>query len=343
MNRNSSPLAGAGLVVGGCVACVLILWALIAGIGKLSARWTPQPGQIGVVRAGSSALWIGDWFKGHDIKEIVSPGSGNTDIGLGSIVHAYPADSVQRTYTITADPNQGDQTGVDYVQVPTSDGINVSLEGTFYFTTGFNGTAPGEKLVKDFDNRFGVRTFNPNANSANQLHAYDGNAGWESFLNTVIRPIIDNDLRQEIGKYTCAQLQSACALVYNANAHVGAANNNQTLTQIQNAINASLEADVKSTLGQDYFSQVSFRLSRVTLPGTIQTEIEKAQAQFAAVGTAKAEVQQAQQQAQANEERQRGYALCPACAAIDELKAIPSNVTVYAPGGNTAVPLTASK
>src|ERR1700758_3481923 len=92
---------GFGLAgVGGIVAVFVGISTIILVIGVLTARWTPQAGEIGVVREGSSVLWFGDWFNGHTIKQVVPPGAGNTGIGLGSEVHAYPADSVQRYYTI---------------------------------------------------------------------------------------------------------------------------------------------------------------------------------------------------------------------------------------------------
>ena len=40
---------------------------------------------------------------------------------------------------------------------------------------------------------------------------------------------------------------------------------------------------------------------------------------------------------EANRIRQRGYRDCPACARIDELKAIPPSVRTYAPGAGFAV------
>jgi hypothetical protein len=255
-------------------------------------------------------------------------------------VHWYPADSVQRNYTITSDASRGDRPGVDVVEVPTSDGVRVGLEGTFYFTTDFNGSPTGQRQVRDFDNRFGVRTFAVVGQNGNELHPWEGIDGWEAFLDTVIRPIIDNDLRRSVAGVTCAQLVSSCALVHNQSVSAlknGGSTNNAEIQQIQDAINQSLQADIQQTLGQVYFSNVRFLLAKVALPAAIQGQIDQAQAQFAAVGTAQAQVQQARLQAQANREREAGYHGCPACASIDELKAIPPNVTTFAPGGGFAI------
>lgn len=321
------------------VVVIFVLWLVIFGIASFTARYTPQAGEIGVVREGASGLWVGAWFNGHNIKKVVPPGSGNTGIGLGAEVHSYPADSQQRYYTITSDKQRGDRPGVDVVNVPTSDGVNVGIEATIYFNSAFNGSPTGTGIVKAFDNRFGVRTF-PVVGTSDELHAWEGSKGWEAFLDGIIRPIIDNDLRQQIATVSCAQLQASCALVYNQNATIGTGNGQQAngrITAIQNSINASLQQDIRSTLGEDYFSQVQFRLSRVTLPERVQTEIGNAQAAFAAVGTAAAKVKQEYQNYLANVEREKGYRACPACAEAAVLAAIPANVTTFAPGAGFAI------
>lgn len=332
-----SGLAVAGIIVG----CLVGVWLLFVVIDWATSRATPQAGEIGVVRTGQSFWWAPAWFNGHGIRQVVPPGSGSTYIGIGSETHWYPSDTVQRNYTITSDRSRGDRPGVDVVEVPTSDGVRVGLEGTFYFTTNFNGGPQGQTSVKDFDNRFGVRTF-PVVGSGDELHPWDGIDGWEAFLDTVVRPIIDNDLRRSIANVTCSQLVSSCALVQqNGGAQKvvanGGAQNNSEIAQIQDEINSSLQSDIKSTLGQDYFSDIRFLLAKVTLPGAIQSQIDSAQAQYAAVATSKAKVQQETLNAQANEQREKGFRACPACAQAAILQAIPPTVKVFAPGGNFAV------
>lgn len=325
--------------IGGILATILVIWGFIFVIDLVSSRATPQAGEIGVVRNGPDAGWIGSWFNGHGVRSVVPPGSGSTFIGLGSEAHWYPSDSVQRNYTITSDASRGDRPGVDVVEVPTRDGVRVGLEGTFYFTTAFNASHAGEALVRDFDNRFGVRTFPVTGVQGEELHPWNGIDGWAAFLDTVVRPIIDNDLRRSLANVNCAQLVSSCALVHqntSASAVNGGANNVR-IQQIQSEINASLETDIKNTLGEDYFSNVQFLLAKVQLPGSIQDQIDQAQAQYAAVSSSAARVQQAQQDANANRIRQQGYQNCPACASIDELKSIPSNVTTFAPGAGFAI------
>lgn len=316
---------------------MFVIWLIIFLISLLSARATPQAGQISVVRSGPSAVWVGSWFNGHSIKKVLPAGAGSSFVGLGSEVHSYPSSSVQRTYTITSDPQRGDRPGVDVVEVPTSDGVRVGIEGAFYFTTGFDNSPQGETLVKDFDSRFGVRTFPVLGSDHGELHPWEGNDGWLAFLDTVIRPIIDNDLRESINTVGCPQLVSSCALVHNnGNTNVGSTGgsvNQAQIARIQNTINTNLKRDISNTLGVDYFSNIQFLLSKVVLPGAIQDQIDNAQAQFASVGAASAEVQRNEQLAKAKEALNRAYQSCPACATIDELKQLPSGLTTLVLGG----------
>ncbi len=338
MFTKSDGTARPGRIVAAIAIGWLCIWGIWIVLDWVGSRATPQAGQIGVVRSGPSAAWIGAWFNGRGIRNVVPPGSGSTYIGLGSTVHWYPDDSVQRNYTISANPSQGDLPGVDVVQVPTSDGIEVGLQGTFYFTTGFNASPEGQKLLRDFDNRFGIRTFALDPTSSDTFYPWDGTNGWEAFLNVVVRPIIDNDLRRAIASVSCPQLVSSCALVHEQTAAALNGNNNSAAIQaVQAQINSTLQTDIASTLGSDYFSNVKFLLAKVALPSAIQVQIENAQAQFAAVGQARAKVQQATLLAQADKEKERGYRSCPACAEAAVLSSIPSSVTTFAPGAGFAV------
>jgi len=69
----------------------------------------------------------------------------------------------------------------------------------------------------------------------------------------------------------------------------------------------------------------------------VQDEINQVQAAFTAVTEAQAGVQQAKAEAEANKEHPLGYEGCSACVQIDTLKAIPPNVTTFAPGIGFAV------
>ncbi|GAA1979726.1 SPFH domain-containing protein [Catenulispora subtropica] len=282
-------------------------------------------GEIAVVRHGG-------WFGDRNIRSIIDPSSSLRWTGMWGVVHKYPAQ--QRFYTITAAANRGDRPGVDVVDTPSSDGVQMGIEGTFYFSLNLD-----HKVISDFDNRFGTRTFTGADGKAR--HAYDGDQGWSTFLDQIIRPVIDNDLREQIGDFRCADLVSSCALVQNnpnaQNQGTPANANNSNIAKIQDAINQSLEADLKATLGDDFLVNVRFNLVRITLPNDVQDAVNKAQAAYAQVSEAQARVAQAQADAAANAARQKGYEACPACAQIDIMKAIPPNVTTFAPGAGFAV------
>lgn len=317
-------------IVSAVAASVIVLF--IALIGVFGSFDKTSGGEIGVVRNGGL-------FDNNKIRQVIQPGSGLTWTGLYSTTHKYPAQ--QRFYTITADAGRGDRTGVDVVNTPSSDGVEMGIEGTIYFTLNLD-----QKSMRAFDDKFGTRQFR--GLDGTLRYAYDGDEGWSSFLDAIVRPVIDNDLRIQISKFRCAELVSSCALVQNGaqngqgGAQVGpqaGQQNNTNIAKVQDAVNQSLAGDLTDMLGGDFFEGIKFNLAKVTLPQTVQDAVNKAQAAYAAVSEAQAKVAQAQAEADANKKRQEGYNACPACAQIDVIKALPPGVTTYAPGANTAVPL----
>jgi uncharacterized membrane protein YqiK len=324
--RNNSVSGKRIGVIAGIILASLALITTV--IGVFDSLTKTSGGEVAVVRNGG-------WFDNNQIRQVIQPGSGVTWTGFWSNIHRYP--SQQRYYTITARANGGDRTGVDVVNVPSSDGVSMGIEGTFYFTLNLD-----EATLKTFDDKFGTRTFR--GADGTMRNAWDGDDGWSSFLDQIIRPVIDNDLRQEVNNFRCAELVSSCALVQNQGANqpvnVNGQANNGNIAKVQDAVNRSFTQDLKGTLGGDFLSNIHFNLSRVTLPDSVQKAVDDAQAAYAKVSESQAHVVQAQADADANKKRQEGYNACPACAQIDIMKAIPPNVTVYAPGANTAVPLT---
>jgi regulator of protease activity HflC (stomatin/prohibitin superfamily) len=318
-----------GLWIGALfVAAVLLLAtsiALFSGFDKTSG------GQVGVVRNGG-------WFDNNRIRQVIPPGSGLTWTGIASVTHKYPAQ--QRFYTITADTSRGDTSGVDVVTTPSSDGVDMGIEGTIYFTLKID-----EKTIEAFDDKFGTRQFRGIDGALR--HAYDDEEGWSTFLDAIVRPVIENDLRIQVNKFRCAELVSSCALVRNTAAGQapapvnpsGGTQNNTNIAKMQDAVNESLPKDLEDMLGGDFFEGIRFNLARVTLPKNVQDAVNKAQAAYAAVSEAQARVAQAQADADANKKRQEGYNACPSCAQIDIIKALPPGLTTYAPGGTSAVPL----
>ncbi|WP_243725459.1 SPFH domain-containing protein [Actinomadura rubrisoli] len=322
MSGLRAPRRSTAITIAVILAVVVlpVLSALLGGYERTSG------GEIAVVRNGG-------FFDNNKIRQVIDPGSGRTWVGLYSKVHKYPAQ--QRFYTITSDADKGDESGVDVVTVPSSDGVNMGIEGTLYFTLNQD-----HQSLKEFDDKYGTRKFR----SANgkTYSPFDGDKGWSAFLDQIVRPVIDNDLRSQVNSFRCAELVSSCALVQNAsappqqrNARTGAVvpeSNNGNIAKVQNAINTSLAADLQSTLGGRFVTNIHFNLVRVTLPEKVQDAVDRAQAAFAQVSEAQAKVATARAEAAANKARQDGYNKCPTCARIEELKALPQGITVYAPG-----------
>ena len=117
-------------------------------------------------------------------------------------------------------------------------------------------------------------------------------------LDAVFRPVLDFDVRKEIGQFQCAELVASCSLVSQ-----GAGARPVPLADaddIARRISTAVERDLDRTIGHPYFSDIRVRIARVQLPATVQTAIDHAQAQFAAVNASRAELQQARYQAKRN-------------------------------------------
>jgi regulator of protease activity HflC (stomatin/prohibitin superfamily) len=317
VQRDIRVLAVAGAIF--AIVGLVFLIGLFHGLSRTSG------GEVAVVRNGGP-------FDNHKVRQVIDSASALTWTGWWSQVHKYPAQ--QRFYTITSQQGRGERPGVDVVHTPTSDGVNVGIEGTIYFSLTLDHAA-----LRTFDNKFGTRKFRGVDGVAR--YPYGGDDGWSGFLDQIVRPVIDNDLREQVNAFRCSELVSSCALVQNARANPVQANggrtNNGNIAKVQYAINRSLADDLQRTLGGAFITNIRFNLVRITLPPKVQTAVDDAQAAFAQVTEAQARVESARADAQANRIRQRGYADCPACARIDELKAIPSSVTTFAPGSGFAV------
>lgn len=318
MGRGARIVSGVLLVV--VLAGAALVASVVVGRGPTTK---PEAGQIGVIRNGGP-------FDNRNIRGIVRAGSGLTWSGLYSTTHYYPVSSQQRFIKLS------DDAGADgpAVTVPTKDGVEVTIQGTFYMNTAFDNSPGGLAAMQSFDTQFSTRTF-----GVEDLHPYDGRAGFSAFLSANVIPSVRNNLRQVISGVSCYQLVSSCALVQNQSVEQqqNALSGSTKIPAIEEAVQKGLDGDLSSTLGRPYFRNIKFSLSSVTLPEKVQQAIESAQASFALVSKADAEKRAAKIEAQANLERQRGYNSCRACAQQDILKAIPSNVTTYAPGGSFAV------
>ncbi|WP_188187896.1 SPFH domain-containing protein [Nonomuraea sp. SYSU D8015] len=298
------------------IAALIAVPLLFGGVGGLEST---DGGQVAVVRDGGL-------FDDNKVREVIDPGSGLTWTGMWSSVHLYPAQ--QRFYTITADARRATALGVDVVTVPSSDGVNLGIEGTLYFTLNLD-----HETLKKFDDKFGTRTFR--SQDDRSLYPWEGEEGWSAFFGQAVRPVIDNALRGQIGAMRCAQLVPSCSLLESAG--LKPQDGNANIAKVQDAVNASLARDLPATLGGEFLTGLRFTLAKVTLPADVQKAVDRSLAASAAVSEAQAKVAQAKAEAEANRARQDGYDECPACAEIEKLKSLPQGITVYAPGNPQSV------
>jgi regulator of protease activity HflC (stomatin/prohibitin superfamily) len=295
----------------------LAVMTVLALLGVSGLKFERQPlGYVGVVRNGGP-------LDNRQVRQILLPGQRVTFTGLFSQApHNYPSTRSLRSYTITADAARGNRPGVDVVSVPTRDGVQVGLEGTVYLR--FAGEVDRERLVR-FDSTVGTRRFPLPDGSA--LFPWQGSAGFAAMLDGVFRPILDNNLRREVGAFDCAQLVASCSLVRPARKSAGATAS-EAIRKIEKRIDASLAADLLSTVGQPYFRELRFRLVRVTLPDSVQGAIDKAQAEYANVNGARARLAQAHYEARRTRLLGKAYRQSPSVATIDAIKSVPTGATV---------------
>jgi regulator of protease activity HflC (stomatin/prohibitin superfamily) len=302
----------------------LIGLALIIGVsGVKVARGTA--GEVGVVRNGGP-------LDKRTIRQIIMPGQGLTYIGMFSQTpHTYPASHVTLKYTVTSRPSPQPQPAVDTIVLPTKDGVQVGIDAAVFFRFVGESNIPN---LERFDKSVGTRRFA--TPDRRRLYAWQGDDGFNAMLDSIFRPVLENDLRREIGRFGCASLVSSCSLVQSGIANSSGRVPSANIAQIEKRINQSLEGDLKEALSQRYFWDVRFRVGRVTLPTNVQTAVDDAQAQFAAVNTARAELKQARYRAQVNKLLGDSYNKSPGLTAIETMKAIPSGSTVIlSAGGKT--------
>lgn len=315
---NTSPTGFGVLAILAGIVGVILLFGLV--IGSLVSLTRTGPTQVALCRNGGP-------FDNKSIRQIIPPQSSFKIPGLFTDCRKYIAGNEQRYYTISSVPNQGDRPGVDYVQVPTKDGVQVSLEATMYFHTAFTDASgkPNEALLKTFDTEYGNRTFDGS-------HPYDGTDGWQKFLDVIVRPVIDNAVREEIGQYNCADLVSSCALIQSQGqvdlSKINGEANSRNFQAVQDAIQNRLATGINSALGGEYLNQFQFRLAKVRLPTNVQGSIDNAQASFADIAKSQAELKQAQFTAQAKALLARQYAKSPVQAYVDAVHAAPPGSTV---------------
>lgn len=279
---------------------VVGLIVLIVGLNVLTSFRAIDPGFVGVIQEGGP-------LDGRGVAKVKRPGTGVEPIGVFNHMREFPATT--RNYIISADPTRGDQGGVDVFRTPTADSVIVGVEGQALFRLNLNAD-----VLEDFYFRFGTRRFRG-------LHPYEGEEGWNNFLAQQFRPVLDNSLREEIGKYSCPEINAACALAKGTD-RVDR-NTGQNISKIQDAIATTLQNDLNSTLGGPYFVEVRFRLQQITLSDRLQDAVDQANAAKAEVSAEQQRVRGAREKAKAASELARAYRENPISGLIEFAKSLP--------------------
>lgn len=296
--RGPSPLVRFGILA---VVVVLFIIAFGALLGGCSSLNRPGPTQVALIRNGGP-------LDNKSIREVRAPGSGYAVSGLFSEPRMYIAGCEQRYYKVSSDPSLGSESGADFIKIPTKDGVNVEVDAQVLFRTGFTTdkcelTDEAQALLERFDTAYGNRKFA--AKDGGSAKVWEGNDGWNAFLDTILRPVVENAFREQIGSVNCADLVSSCALVQSSTQTDAVAftgtDNRENFERIQNGVQDQIEEGVESALGDKYLVGFKIQLTKVTLPRTVQEAIDTAQASFAQIAESRAQKIQADYQAEANE------------------------------------------
>jgi SPFH domain / Band 7 family len=281
---------------------------LVSIVGISGVRVARQPpGYVGVVRNGGP-------FDDRAIRQILLPGQRISWIGFFSqSPHNYPSVKAMRALPVGDDPKSP-------LSLPTRDGVQVVLQATAFFR--FVGESNPE-VLKRFDLNIGTRKFNG-------LYPWEGDEGFANMTNALMVPVLENNLRREVGAVPCASLVASCSLIRRTE---NADDPNATIARIQHRINASLEHDLAETLGQPFFHGFRFRIVRVALPAPVQAAVDQTQAKYAAINGARADLRRARFQARSNAVLGDSYNRSPSLARIDAIKAAPPGATVVVGSG----------
>jgi hypothetical protein len=316
------------IATGALAAMSLVLVVMLTGITV--AR--QDVGHVGVVRNGGP-------LDKRNIRQVLLPGQRLTWTGwFSQSAHEYPARHVELLYTVTGDPKRGARPSVDVVTVPTRDGVEVGLEATVFFH--FVGDGDLE-LLRRFDSGFGTRRFE--TYNGRRLKPWEGDDGFAAFMDSVFRPVLENDLRREIGRFRCDQLVASCMLLRHASklASVGAKPDDSAIiniARVEDAITRSLREDLTRTLEAPYFTDIHFRLSAVRLPSGVQTVINDVHSKYASVSGARAEVSRARYEDERNKILAKTYQQSPALARIHAIRSAPKGATIIINDGEGRTP-----
>jgi regulator of protease activity HflC (stomatin/prohibitin superfamily) len=309
------------------LATIVALVGLTAVLVSGAKFQRQDAAHVGVVRNGGM-------LDNRAIRQILLPGQKVSWTGMYSQgAREYPAARIVLVYTVTNDASRGGRRGTDIVTVPTRDGVQVGLQATVFFR--FIGER-NHALLRRFDQTIGQRRF-PAVDGGPPIYPWEGDEGFASMLDATFRPILDNNFRQEVGDFSCAELVASCSLVRHDPA-ADSSKANANIAAVQQRLNTSLTEDLTTALGGEYFWGVRVRIAHVTLPENVQAAVDDVHAEYVAVNGAKAQVTRAKYEAQRNALRAKAYNDSPALARIDAVRAAPKGATIVLSSGDDKSP-----
>lgn len=323
--------AGIALVVGAVIVVVVVIAFMVSFKGVDS-------GEIAFVREGGP-------FDGRNVTEVRQPGSGPKSIGIWNSQDTLPVSERDLT----------DE--VENITVPSKDGVDMVVNGQALFRL----TTDPDK-AKEFYLKYGRRSWDG--------HKLSDDEGWDAFLRLRLIPILQDTLRQTIGKYDCVQLKNTCVYVLdaeqiasddgakNAQNKARQVNNTQVIQAAQNDITTLLQRKLQQGLGGSYFESVRFQNLKPDFTDQIAQRVRAAQGKRAEVAEARLEADRVKEEAQGQAQRQieqargerqsnlakaagiraigRAYRQSPQVASIDKTKAFcgPDGCDPQVIGGN---------
>lgn len=313
MSDSGSSVGGFFLIA---LVCILGLVVLIGGCAAATSFKGTESSEVCVVKRGGP-------LDGRDVKEVRQPAESPKIIGAFNKQFCFPSN--ERSYTFSTNPQEADAKAVDVFHTPTVDAVEVYIAGQarFKLTT-------DPKLVEKFYISYGNRTYDGN-------NAYDGGDGWNSFLEQVFRPQLQNALRDAIGQYQCVELKNTCQYVQNAEAvtkgEVEEINSSQELAKVEAQVAEQLRVNIKNSLGDDYFEAIRFNITGVEFDDAVEQQVVEAQTKRTEVANARLEAERAREEAEgrtavarenakAIQVKAKSYGQNPDQADIDKLKAL---------------------
>lgn len=371
MDRYARPSSGPSLATK-IIAVFTVVIAFIALIVVWGAFQSGDTGHVGVIRNGGP-------FDNKNFRGLLPASAGPTWIGIESSVRDYP--STERYDNVVpgveGDPAAGDNLLQDAYRTSTRDGVSIGIKGQFHYDVNQD-----EQILAKFDSDYGQRSY-PVPGTDERKEVSDGDDGFAAWIAGQVRPVEEETLRQVIANYDCVNYDPQCVYLKSANSAdpdaiakqlQNAPANNQVYQDVANSVVGLMKAKLAGTefngqrypaaLGGEYLNNVRFSFTGVDLGSSSVATIQRVQQAGAGAAEARANAAKdtaaaqgraavALGDAQANENRQRGYVNCPGClqkeliaAQGEALGHLPTGLQVYIPGAGqspTSLILPASK